>query len=318
MRLLVKNLRADGPQSAWPAAAPTRNARPVLAGCSRTQRKLACTAHAHAHAHARAHTHAHVSKFACRSSFSASGDDHEHDVTLICLRDHLSVSHVCILLPTRIPTYPPDYAPTQRSAVEPLPNYVTTCRTRPPRAQSSLQSFVAPTPIYSAVWVQWVSIYVSDADLLAFLLRAKAGLAPKGLIVVKVGGNETLQGLVVSHAFWSCSQYFCRLLACSLVNCFRLLAHACYVPLTVPSVSFSFLPNSCCPSARRRPALLSACLSSIQTLSPCVVTHLLMALQCIWLLNHHFVFDRFSAQTAAFLPPANASQLNGLDLLSQN
>jgi protein N-terminal methyltransferase len=38
---------------------------------------------------------------------------------------------------------------------------------------------------YDAFWVQWVIMYLTDADAIAFLLRCKAKLKPGGIIFVK-------------------------------------------------------------------------------------------------------------------------------------
>lgn len=44
---------------------------------------------------------------------------------------------------------------------------------------------IPPTVRYSVVWVQWCIIYLTDGDLVAFLRRAAAALAPGGVVVVK-------------------------------------------------------------------------------------------------------------------------------------
>lgn len=38
---------------------------------------------------------------------------------------------------------------------------------------------------YDCIWVQWVLSHLTDADLVAFLQRAKSSLTPHGIIVVK-------------------------------------------------------------------------------------------------------------------------------------
>ena len=51
---------------------------------------------------------------------------------------------------------------------------------------AGLQAFTPPaTSLYAAVWVQWVLIYLTDADLVGFLARCARSLLPGGRIVVK-------------------------------------------------------------------------------------------------------------------------------------
>mmetsp|Transcript_19310 Transcript_19310/g.62984 ORF Transcript_19310/g.62984 Transcript_19310/m.62984 type:complete len:237 (+) Transcript_19310:113-823(+) len=50
---------------------------------------------------------------------------------------------------------------------------------------SRMQDFVPEAGGYDLIWVQWCIGSLSDADLVAFLTRCKAGLATGGLIVLK-------------------------------------------------------------------------------------------------------------------------------------
>ncbi|GAB0498296.1 hypothetical protein MMPV_009637 [Pyropia vietnamensis] len=53
---------------------------------------------------------------------------------------------------------------------------------------------ISPAVRYAVVWVQWCAIYLTDADLVAFLRRAAAALLPRGVVVVKdniAGGEES-------------------------------------------------------------------------------------------------------------------------------
>jgi len=49
----------------------------------------------------------------------------------------------------------------------------------------SMQDFSPEAGAYDLIWVQWCVGSLSDADLIAFLSRCKAGLEPGGLIVIK-------------------------------------------------------------------------------------------------------------------------------------
>ena len=50
----------------------------------------------------------------------------------------------------------------------------------------TLQDFQWPEGVlYDIVWVQWVALYLTDADLIAFLRRAREHLAPGGGIFMK-------------------------------------------------------------------------------------------------------------------------------------
>ena len=48
-----------------------------------------------------------------------------------------------------------------------------------------LQDFEPEPGRYTCIWVQWVLSHLTDEDLISFLVRMQAGLAPGGLIVVK-------------------------------------------------------------------------------------------------------------------------------------
>nr|CAG4641242.1 EOG090X0EJQ [Eulimnadia texana] len=50
---------------------------------------------------------------------------------------------------------------------------------------SGLQSFSAEEGAYDVIWCQWVLGHLTDSDLISFFKRCKAGLKPKGVIVVK-------------------------------------------------------------------------------------------------------------------------------------
>jgi protein N-terminal methyltransferase len=51
--------------------------------------------------------------------------------------------------------------------------------------------------IYDCIWIQWVLLYLTDSDLIAFLQRCKAALKPNGLIFVKENVNSKSDGFVV-------------------------------------------------------------------------------------------------------------------------
>lgn len=48
-----------------------------------------------------------------------------------------------------------------------------------------LQTFAPAAGTYDVIWVQWVLGHLTDADLVAFFRRCKAGLRPNGIVVVK-------------------------------------------------------------------------------------------------------------------------------------
>jgi protein N-terminal methyltransferase len=49
-----------------------------------------------------------------------------------------------------------------------------------------------PNIRYDVIWIQWVLLYLTDSDLIAFLQRCKQALTAEGIIIVKE--NCTLQG----------------------------------------------------------------------------------------------------------------------------
>ncbi|KAM8812092.1 N-terminal Xaa-Pro-Lys N-methyltransferase 2 [Rhynchonycteris naso] len=49
----------------------------------------------------------------------------------------------------------------------------------------SLQEFTPPLGGYDVIWIQWVSGYLTDKDLLAFLSRCRDGLKEHGVIILK-------------------------------------------------------------------------------------------------------------------------------------
>ncbi|XP_004706796.1 N-terminal Xaa-Pro-Lys N-methyltransferase 2 [Echinops telfairi] len=58
----------------------------------------------------------------------------------------------------------------------------------------SLQEFTPPFGKYDVIWIQWVSGYLTDKDLLAFLSRCGDGLKDNGVIVLK--DNVAREGCV--------------------------------------------------------------------------------------------------------------------------
>ncbi|XP_008823113.1 alpha N-terminal protein methyltransferase 1B [Nannospalax galili] len=48
-----------------------------------------------------------------------------------------------------------------------------------------LQEFTPPYGRYDVIWIQWVSGYLTDKDLLAFLSRCRDGLRENGVIILK-------------------------------------------------------------------------------------------------------------------------------------
>uniref|UniRef100_G1LX94 N-terminal Xaa-Pro-Lys N-methyltransferase 1 n=1 Tax=Ailuropoda melanoleuca TaxID=9646 RepID=G1LX94_AILME len=49
----------------------------------------------------------------------------------------------------------------------------------------NLQECTPPLGRYDVIWIQWVSGYLTDKDLLAFLSRCRAGLKENGVIILK-------------------------------------------------------------------------------------------------------------------------------------
>jgi protein N-terminal methyltransferase len=50
---------------------------------------------------------------------------------------------------------------------------------------SGLQSFTPAPTTYDVIWCQWVLCYMTDDDLVQFLLRCRAALRPNGLMIIK-------------------------------------------------------------------------------------------------------------------------------------
>ncbi|XP_006211169.1 N-terminal Xaa-Pro-Lys N-methyltransferase 2 [Vicugna pacos] len=58
----------------------------------------------------------------------------------------------------------------------------------------SLQEFTPPLGRYDVIWIQWVTGYLTDKDLLAFLSRCRDGLKENGIIILK--DNVAREGCV--------------------------------------------------------------------------------------------------------------------------
>ncbi|KAG5850594.1 N-terminal Xaa-Pro-Lys N-methyltransferase 2 [Anguilla rostrata] len=56
----------------------------------------------------------------------------------------------------------------------------------------SLQELTPQVKKYDVIWMQWVACYLTDKDLMEFLIRAKASLKPNGVIIIK--DNMARQG----------------------------------------------------------------------------------------------------------------------------
>ena len=50
---------------------------------------------------------------------------------------------------------------------------------------TGLQEWTPEEGKYDVIWIQWVVGHLTDADLISFLKRCKAGLKPNGVICVK-------------------------------------------------------------------------------------------------------------------------------------
>ncbi|KAM8930986.1 N-terminal Xaa-Pro-Lys N-methyltransferase 2 [Pelodytes ibericus] len=59
----------------------------------------------------------------------------------------------------------------------------------------SLQDFTPAVRKYDVIWMQWVSGYLTDRDLLEFLIRCKNGLKENGVIILK--DNVARQGCIL-------------------------------------------------------------------------------------------------------------------------
>lgn len=66
----------------------------------------------------------------------------------------------------------------------------------------AMEDFRPAPATYDIVWIQWCVGYLSDDDLVAFLRRCRASLAPNGVIVVKdnVADADTLSDQEELHA----------------------------------------------------------------------------------------------------------------------
>ncbi|CAK9008913.1 unnamed protein product [Durusdinium trenchii] len=60
---------------------------------------------------------------------------------------------------------------------------------------SSLEKFEPEEGRYDVIWAQWVLLYLTDEDLVAFLQRCKKGLRPNGMIFVK-------ENVVIEGTLW--------------------------------------------------------------------------------------------------------------------
>ncbi|KAM4640731.1 N-terminal Xaa-Pro-Lys N-methyltransferase 2 [Discoglossus pictus] len=58
-----------------------------------------------------------------------------------------------------------------------------------------LQDFTPANRKYDVIWIQWVSGYLTDKDLLEFLIRCKYGLKENGVIILK--DNVARQGCIL-------------------------------------------------------------------------------------------------------------------------
>ena len=64
-----------------------------------------------------------------------------------------------------------------------------------------MQDFT-PTETYDVIWCQWVLAYLTDDDLIDFLMRCKKGLRSNGLIIVK---ENVTSGIVEEVDLEDCS-----------------------------------------------------------------------------------------------------------------
>mmetsp|Transcript_13421 Transcript_13421/g.38688 ORF Transcript_13421/g.38688 Transcript_13421/m.38688 type:complete len:199 (-) Transcript_13421:2423-3019(-) len=82
--------------------------------------------------------------------------------------------------------------------VEPRAEYVEKAKTLLDRQRverfdcEALQTFVPEAGRYDCIWVQWVSLYLTDEDFVSFLQRCKTALRPQGVVVLKE--NVVLDG----------------------------------------------------------------------------------------------------------------------------
>ncbi|XP_069718195.1 N-terminal Xaa-Pro-Lys N-methyltransferase 2 isoform X2 [Phaenicophaeus curvirostris] len=59
----------------------------------------------------------------------------------------------------------------------------------------SLQEFTPAPQRYDVIWIQWVSGYLTDKDLLEFLIRCQSGLKDNGVIILK--DNVAREGCIL-------------------------------------------------------------------------------------------------------------------------
>ncbi|XP_057283361.1 N-terminal Xaa-Pro-Lys N-methyltransferase 2 isoform X2 [Pezoporus wallicus] len=59
----------------------------------------------------------------------------------------------------------------------------------------SLQEFTPAPQRYDVIWIQWVSGYLTDKDLLEFLIRCQNGLKDNGVIILK--DNVAREGCIL-------------------------------------------------------------------------------------------------------------------------
>ncbi|XP_015725301.1 alpha N-terminal protein methyltransferase 1B isoform X2 [Coturnix japonica] len=59
----------------------------------------------------------------------------------------------------------------------------------------SLQEFTPAPQRYDVIWIQWVSGYLTDKDLLKFLIRCQKGLKDNGVIILK--DNVAREGCIL-------------------------------------------------------------------------------------------------------------------------
>jgi len=92
-----------------------------------------------------------------------------------------------------------DFAKKDLAAIEQVKNFY--CKT--------IQSFEFPQK-YDLIWVQWVIIYLSDADFISFFTRARDALTDTGIIVLKDNFShsgfvlDTADASVTRSAFFLC------------------------------------------------------------------------------------------------------------------
>ncbi|XP_043346362.1 alpha N-terminal protein methyltransferase 1B isoform X2 [Dermochelys coriacea] len=59
----------------------------------------------------------------------------------------------------------------------------------------SLQEFTPAPQKYDVIWIQWVSGYLTDKDLLEFLIRCQNGLKDNGIVILK--DNVAREGCIL-------------------------------------------------------------------------------------------------------------------------